>query len=591
MSTPSPSPSPSPSPTPLHLAVWDDNIALLSHLLTQPELANCLEAVDGRGNTPLLLAYRMGRTMAARMLLAAGAYSKARTPDGWEAIHISSLTGNPDLVRTSVMAFLRETNDAFERRLPALMSRFEAMPDFTLRMKWELKSWLPLVSSLLPTDEYTIHKRGSSLRLDSTLLGMNGLKWERGNLSLLLWGRDMPQPGSVRVLDWDSKSETDARLAFTHPKDQQIQDWVRKLLTNKQKVTDWWSRDTVMTPLMKGGGLVSGLLSFFGGGGGGGGAGGGAAKGEDAPPLVHRDDPNQAQEEAGVWGLCSCYELKNLCIKDTIRAPILPALELQSWWRPEYSREVGLEQAQEIAKAHAEAAAAAAAAAAGTEREPEKQLAPLLRILRGIRLGKITEDNAALAVQQEGMGFGGGEGGSGSSSGSGSGGTHVSQVTFEAYFGEKRPLATAEQRAAALACNEARVQEALEKEQAAAAAAGSGSGGESKAAAEAVEAAEAAREGSRPHAEHVHGDGRLHLPTGLVAETRAESLTVEEKKLDLKVYFSKAFPITVRPPYFSPHLAHMRERIPPPPPRATPFPHFFPPSIPFAHAAHTLAAA
>jgi hypothetical protein len=49
-----------------------------------------------------------------------------------------------------------------------------------------------------------------------------------------------PLPGAVRVLDHDAKTGADARLAFTRPKDQQVQDWVRKLLTQKQKTTDMW---------------------------------------------------------------------------------------------------------------------------------------------------------------------------------------------------------------------------------------------------------------------------------------------------------------------------------------------------------------
>ena len=472
-------------PTPLHTAVWDNNNDLLSHLLLQPEGIAQLEALDSRGNTPLLLAYRMGRTEAARMLLAAGCFSKPRTAEGWEAIHVSSLTGNPDLVRTSVMAYLKETNAAFERRLPQLQANFELMPDFVLTMKWEFKSWLPLVSMLLPSDTYSIYKRGSSLRLDSTLLGMNGLKWERGNLSLLLWGRNMPVPGSVRVLDWDNKTESDARLAFTHPKDQQVQDWVRKLLTTPQKCTDWWSRDAVLAPAMK----KSLLSSLFALGGLGGSsatppkgrvttasAAAAAAAAAAAPPLVHKDDPNQVMEDVGVWGPCACYDLKNLCVTDVSRAPILPSLPLEQWWRPEYSQEINLEQAQQLHAADAAAAASASAAAAASsssspsaagggggsssgggstaavadlskEAEPERQLAPLLAILQGIRSGRITESTAASAgslAQLEGMGFGGEGGGPGEQSGS-----QISTWTFEEFFGTQRAAASAAEREAA----------------------------------------------------------------------------------------------------------------------------------------------
>ena len=83
------------APTLLHLAVWNDDQKSLSALLLLPASKPLLEQTDRRGNTPLLLAYRLGRTCCSRMLLAAGAYPKARTPEGWESIHVASLTGNP----------------------------------------------------------------------------------------------------------------------------------------------------------------------------------------------------------------------------------------------------------------------------------------------------------------------------------------------------------------------------------------------------------------------------------------------------------------------------------------------------------------
>lgn len=63
-------------------------------------------------------------------------------------------------------------------------------------MHWQFRSWVPLVSRLLPHDTLVLWKRGSSFRMDSTLLGMDGLRWQRGNVSVLLHGKDMPHPGA-----------------------------------------------------------------------------------------------------------------------------------------------------------------------------------------------------------------------------------------------------------------------------------------------------------------------------------------------------------------------------------------------------------
>ena len=114
----------------LHLAVWDGNLNALEALLyTSPDL----EVLDDKGYTPLLLALAMGRTEAARMLYAAGAFPKARLRDAasgvdtWEAIQVAGLTANPDLVRQAVVAYLAETDRAFERRLPSVQRALESL--------------------------------------------------------------------------------------------------------------------------------------------------------------------------------------------------------------------------------------------------------------------------------------------------------------------------------------------------------------------------------------------------------------------------------------------------------------------------------
>ena len=611
---------------PLHTAVWDDNLPLLDALLGSTPAPD-LERMDGHGNTALLLAYRLGRTKAARMLLAAGAAPKARTRDGFEAIHCAALTGekrtlqcalpgsaaalrllpaallhphpelsathgagNPDLVRESVLAYLRETDAAFERRLPQLAASLAKAPDFELRMHWAFSSWIPLVTRMLPsggcargwvegegtmarwhlplhsrvastcapartpclriqrelvsplfiplpipfpacTDTFTIYKRGTSLRLDSTLLAMNGLTWERGALSLVVWGEDMPRPGASFVLDHDMKTACDARLAFTSPEDVSQQDWVRKLLTKPFKVTDYWSRDARIVPkLTSGSGMLGGLAGLLGGLGLGsapppeprgrlseksGETSESAGDSSPAPISVTLDaeePPLLARADVGVWEACGCYELRNLCVRDVTHVAVMPeaALPLKSWWKAEYSRQVA-------AGVGADAASAGYSSQGGGQQDsgggggdgggaacdddvPEARLALLHRALRAIREGRIDElAGARDASALEGMWAGEAPGGASRKLGHA-----ISSTSFEDYFGAQRP------------------ESGIEEEK-------TGSG-EAPA--------------SLGVAPYVHTDGKLHRPQAMLAEFKHASITTEDKVLDLKMAFAKDFPLT-----------------------------------------------
>lgn len=74
-----------------------------------------------------MLAYRLGFSEAARMLLAAGADAKSRTADGWESIHLAALSGNLDILRLAVVEMLKETDRAYERRVPRLLDSLAAV--------------------------------------------------------------------------------------------------------------------------------------------------------------------------------------------------------------------------------------------------------------------------------------------------------------------------------------------------------------------------------------------------------------------------------------------------------------------------------
>ena len=525
------------------------------------------ERLDQRGNTPLMLAYRLRRTKAAMMLLAAGAYAKPRTKEHFECIHVAALTGDADLTRTAVIAFLKETDAAFTRRLPSLQAALEKLPDFTLRMSWNFTSWVPLVTRMLPSDTFVIYKRGSSIRLDSTLLQMNGLTWERGSISIVIWGRDMPRPGAMFVLDNELKTAAEGRLAFTHPADISQQDWVRKLLTAKQKSTDYWSRDTVLVPVKQQGffgGLSSALSRVVLGddtprgrisegstsptpdsiasssgsprkskasdGTGSGGSSpitGAGFTGAPSPtnafttaPMVpespssssgggggilHVDDPRQLKEDVGVWHGCSVYEMRNLCVRDLTHPPVQGSLPLSSWWRDEYS--IAATDA-DLAASERAARGIADSALPPEDEAPEAKLGLLHKALTAIQEGRIKDLQSATSIESvdldaDASGVSTPTGSSSSKKGTSGPTSSVSTTyTFEEYFGQERHSPTIAM----------------------------------------TRSLSAGSTGSRSH--HFHSDGLQHLPSALVREHKKEALAVEDKTLDVRMYFSKQFPIT-----------------------------------------------
>lgn len=104
-----------------------------------------------------VLALAMGRAEAARLLLAAGAFPKARLRDAatgtdtWETVQVAGLTANPDLTRQAVVAYLAETDRAFERRLPAVQRALEGVPDFEVGRQPRLFALLFNFPAYLPT--------------------------------------------------------------------------------------------------------------------------------------------------------------------------------------------------------------------------------------------------------------------------------------------------------------------------------------------------------------------------------------------------------------------------------------------------------
>ncbi|CAO1416303.1 unnamed protein product [Diamesa tonsa] len=172
---------------PIHYLVWNNEFNELEKELKLK--IHDLELKDPRKRTPLMLAVKLCHENCVKFLLSHKSDACVEL-DGWNVAQESVCTGNPDIL-TSVIS-VRDLQRQKHRSLqvPGLLNKLQKSPDFYVEMKWEFNSWIPLMSRVCPSDTYKVYKRGSNVRIDTTLLGFGfeNKSWQRGNRSYVFKG-------------------------------------------------------------------------------------------------------------------------------------------------------------------------------------------------------------------------------------------------------------------------------------------------------------------------------------------------------------------------------------------------------------------
>uniref|UniRef100_A0A2P2I754 Ankyrin repeat domain-containing protein 13D-like n=1 Tax=Hirondellea gigas TaxID=1518452 RepID=A0A2P2I754_9CRUS len=171
---------------PLHWHVWHNDLQQLTTELAKPSVD--LELRDRRGRTALLLAVTLGHLEPTRLLLLAGCSTQAETEQGWTVVQEAVSCGEPQLLSLVLQGRDAERHSSRALGIPHLLQKLAQAPDFYVEMKWEFTSWVPLVSRVCPSDTYRVFKRGSSVRIDTTLLGFHDTHWQRGSRSYVFKG-------------------------------------------------------------------------------------------------------------------------------------------------------------------------------------------------------------------------------------------------------------------------------------------------------------------------------------------------------------------------------------------------------------------
>ncbi|XP_066595135.1 ankyrin repeat domain-containing protein 13D isoform X2 [Prorops nasuta] len=136
-----------------------------------------------------MLAVTLGHKLSALVLMQHEANVNTENSQGWSVVQEATCTGNRELLD---MVLARRDYQRYCNRvagIPELLHKLKQAPDFYVEMKWEFTSWVPLASRMCPSDTYKVYKQGSNVRIDTTLLGFDQTKWQRGNRSYVFKGQ------------------------------------------------------------------------------------------------------------------------------------------------------------------------------------------------------------------------------------------------------------------------------------------------------------------------------------------------------------------------------------------------------------------
>ncbi|KAK2168882.1 hypothetical protein LSH36_13g02106 [Paralvinella palmiformis] len=209
---------------PLHESIFKGDIATVSKLLRTCDVCR----KDKHGNTALHLAVMLGRKECVHLLLAHGAPVKVKNMKGWSPLAEAISYGDRQTITSLLRKLKQQSREALEQRRPALIQALNELGDFYLELKWDFHSWLPLVSRILPSDVCKIHKKGCCIRMDTTLVDFNDMKWERGDITFIFNGEKKP---SQSLIVMDNKQKVYQRIRYEES-ESEIEDEVDILMSS-----------------------------------------------------------------------------------------------------------------------------------------------------------------------------------------------------------------------------------------------------------------------------------------------------------------------------------------------------------------------
>ncbi|XP_052741348.1 ankyrin repeat domain-containing protein 13D [Bicyclus anynana] len=206
---------------PIHWLVWNNKYDELKNELQANKFSpEDIEKHDNRGRTPLLLAVTLGHIDTVRVLIEANADVNCEK-DGWTAVQEATATGDPEMLSLVLSWRDYQRYVVQSSGIPELLNKLSLAPDFYVEMKWEFTSWVPLVSRMCPFDTYKVYKRGANVRVDTTLVGFENNRWQRGDRTYIFRG----QGRSASLVELDHEAGTSGVEYFEVGGERGARDW------------------------------------------------------------------------------------------------------------------------------------------------------------------------------------------------------------------------------------------------------------------------------------------------------------------------------------------------------------------------------
>ncbi|KAK3270775.1 hypothetical protein CYMTET_20842 [Cymbomonas tetramitiformis] len=230
---------------PLHRAAYYNDYIELDVMFKRAEEEE-KTSFDFCGNTVLHVAILRENIETIEILLGLGFPIDCKNRLGWRPLEEAIRTRNHGVVKAVHKILVDRGQQSFKAKKPKLLAALRSMPDFHVKVNWQFGSMLlsPLLKKFAPDDTYSIWKKGTSFRMDGTLMGMNEDEesqsmfnlWKRGHFSLLFSGEN--DASKFLMVDHEKKKAVDALVA-NKEEDNALDDDVEMLMfasTDKSKM-------------------------------------------------------------------------------------------------------------------------------------------------------------------------------------------------------------------------------------------------------------------------------------------------------------------------------------------------------------------